>query len=151
MNHLLRPPIWPSFLASSGVGSCDVPFRYASGSISDFGFRISDFRLQQMIWNSTVQISSFAFSLSKTFTQIFNPHSAIRIPQSSIRWHAHLHGLATAIHETSGLGKSETKNSTDLHEQEECQRVLRFFPAFPIEASHARIIRTFGSYYVLKY
>ena len=33
MNHLLRPRIWPSFLASSGVGSCDVPFRYASESI----------------------------------------------------------------------------------------------------------------------
>jgi len=30
MTHLLRPRIWPSFLASSGVGSCDVPFRYAS-------------------------------------------------------------------------------------------------------------------------
>ncbi|MDH3802422.1 MAG: hypothetical protein OEU80_10090 [Deltaproteobacteria bacterium] len=32
MNHLLRPRIWPSFLASSGVGPCDVPFRYASES-----------------------------------------------------------------------------------------------------------------------
>ncbi len=30
MNNLLRPRIWPSFLASSGVGTCDVPFRYAS-------------------------------------------------------------------------------------------------------------------------
>ena len=30
VNHLLRPRIWPSFLASSGVGPCDVPFRYAS-------------------------------------------------------------------------------------------------------------------------
>ncbi|MGD8381667.1 MAG: hypothetical protein PVJ11_05925 [Syntrophobacterales bacterium] len=30
MNYLLRPRIWPSFLASSDVGSCDVPFRYAS-------------------------------------------------------------------------------------------------------------------------
>jgi hypothetical protein len=30
MNHLLRPRIWPSFQASSGVGPCDVPFRYAS-------------------------------------------------------------------------------------------------------------------------
>ena len=30
MNYLLRPRIGPSFLASSGVGSCDVPFRYAS-------------------------------------------------------------------------------------------------------------------------
>jgi hypothetical protein len=33
MNHLLRPRIWPSFLASSGVGPCDVPFRYASEPI----------------------------------------------------------------------------------------------------------------------
>ena len=30
MNYLLRPRIWPSFLASSGVGPYDVPFRYAS-------------------------------------------------------------------------------------------------------------------------
>ncbi|MEE8315621.1 MAG: hypothetical protein V3R70_03625 [Syntrophobacteria bacterium] len=30
MNNLLRPRIWPSFLASSGVGPCDVPFRCAS-------------------------------------------------------------------------------------------------------------------------
>ena len=30
MNYLLRLRIWPSFLASSGVGTCDVPFRYAS-------------------------------------------------------------------------------------------------------------------------
>ncbi|MEE8315588.1 MAG: hypothetical protein V3R70_03450 [Syntrophobacteria bacterium] len=33
MNHLLRPRIWPSFLASSGVGPCDVPSRYASEPI----------------------------------------------------------------------------------------------------------------------
>ena len=26
MNHLLRPRIWPSFKASSGVDPCDVPF-----------------------------------------------------------------------------------------------------------------------------
>ena len=31
MNHLLRPRIRPSFLASSIVGPCDVPLRYASG------------------------------------------------------------------------------------------------------------------------
>ena len=30
MNNLLRPQIWPFFLASSGVGSCGVPFGYAS-------------------------------------------------------------------------------------------------------------------------
>ena len=33
----------------------------------------------------------------------FNPQSEIRIPQSSTRWHILLHGLATTIHETSGL------------------------------------------------
>ncbi|MGB5920941.1 MAG: hypothetical protein WBH36_01860 [Syntrophobacteria bacterium] len=27
MNYLLRPRIWPSFLASSGVGPCDVPLQ----------------------------------------------------------------------------------------------------------------------------
>ena len=32
MNDLLRPRIWPSFLASSGVGPCDVPFRYGNQS-----------------------------------------------------------------------------------------------------------------------
>jgi hypothetical protein len=30
MNYLLQPRIWPSFRASSGVGPCDVPFRYAT-------------------------------------------------------------------------------------------------------------------------
>jgi hypothetical protein len=30
MDHLLRSRIWPPFLASSGVGPCDVPFRYAN-------------------------------------------------------------------------------------------------------------------------
>ncbi|MEJ2364531.1 MAG: hypothetical protein P8017_07595, partial [Deltaproteobacteria bacterium] len=33
MNNLLRPRIWPFFLASSGVGSCGVPFRYGSEPI----------------------------------------------------------------------------------------------------------------------
>ncbi|MEE8316161.1 MAG: hypothetical protein V3R70_06385 [Syntrophobacteria bacterium] len=33
MNNLLRPLIWPSFLASSGVGPCDVLFKYASEPI----------------------------------------------------------------------------------------------------------------------
>jgi hypothetical protein len=55
MNHLLRPRIWASLLASSGVGSCDVPFRYG------------------------------------------NQHPAVA------RWHDHPRGLATAIHEISGL------------------------------------------------
>ena len=32
MNYLLRPWIWPSFRASSGLEPCDVLFKYASGS-----------------------------------------------------------------------------------------------------------------------
>jgi hypothetical protein len=43
MNDLLRPQIWQSFLASSGVGPCKVPFRYALASILDFESRIADF------------------------------------------------------------------------------------------------------------
>jgi hypothetical protein len=57
MNYLLRPRICSSFLASSGVGPCDVP----SGTPR-------------------------------------NQHPAVA------RWHAHLRGLTTAIHEISGLG-----------------------------------------------
>ncbi len=30
MNDLLRPRIWPSVLASSGVNPCDVPLRYGN-------------------------------------------------------------------------------------------------------------------------
>ncbi len=60
MNHLLRPRIWPSFLASSGVGPYDVPFQVRLGT---------------------------------------NP--AVR--GTVARWHVHLRGLATAIHEISGL------------------------------------------------
>jgi hypothetical protein len=60
MNCLLRPWIWPSFRASSGVGSCDVPLRYASEPIPRYRGTVA-------------------------------------------RWHAHLHDLATSIHETSGL------------------------------------------------
>ena len=32
MNHLLRPRIRASFLASSGVGSCDVPVQVRLGT-----------------------------------------------------------------------------------------------------------------------
>ena len=75
MNDLLRLRIWSSFLASSDVGPCDVPFRYG------------------------------------------NQHPA------GARWHAHLirarcaplspasgsqfRGLATEIHEISGLDENE--------------------------------------------
>ena len=103
MNNLLRSRIWTSFPASSGVGPCDVPFRYASASIFDFGSRISDFLQQLVTQNLIVQISPFVLWFSRAFLLIFNPNSAFRIPQSSTRWHAHLRGLATAIHEISGL------------------------------------------------
>jgi hypothetical protein len=71
----------------------------------DFGFWISDLGFLSTIDDIelTVQISPFVLWFSRAFQQIFNPHSAIRIPQSSTRWHAHLRGLATQIHETSGL------------------------------------------------
>ena len=72
MNHLLRPRIWPSFLASLGVGPCDVPFRYASGPIPQYRGTVA-------------------------------------------RWHAHLRGLATAIHETSGLMTRRPGSTEDLH------------------------------------
>jgi hypothetical protein len=71
MNNLLRPRIWPSFLASSAVGSCDVPFRYGSEPIP-------------------------------------------RQRGTVARWHAHLCGLATAIHETSGLGSQQAASSWQL-------------------------------------
>jgi hypothetical protein len=32
MNYLLRPRIWPSSLASSGVGPCDVPLQVRLGT-----------------------------------------------------------------------------------------------------------------------
>jgi hypothetical protein len=56
-----------------------------------------------MISNLRVQISPFVSCFSGAFQQIFNPHSAIRIPQSSTRWQAHLRDLTTAIHGRSGL------------------------------------------------
>jgi hypothetical protein len=60
MACLLRPRIWPSFRASSGVGPCDVPFRYTSDPIPRYRGTVA-------------------------------------------RWYAHLRGLVTPIHETSGL------------------------------------------------
>ena len=120
MNYLLRPLIWPSFLASSGVGPCNVPFRYASASILDFRFRILDFLQQFMIENLIVQISPFVLWFSRAFCKISirNPHPEFRnrrpggtpilfalaplrsVPQAGSQFH----GLATAIHEISGLG-----------------------------------------------
>jgi len=78
MNHLLRPRIWPSFLASSGVPSttlrtgspCDVPFKYASESRGNAG-RLPGTRRKRL----------------------------------RCAWHDQFRGLATAIHEISGLKK----------------------------------------------
>ncbi len=45
MNHLLRPRIWPSFIAFSGVGPCDVPLRYGSEPIPQYGCQVARFKL----------------------------------------------------------------------------------------------------------
>jgi hypothetical protein len=75
MNHLLRPRIWPSFLASSGVGPCDVPFRYGNQSRGTAG----------------------RLPCGKT---IFFALAALRsVPQAGSQFR----GLATAIHEISSL------------------------------------------------
>ena len=117
MNYLLRPRIWPSFSPSRkpGVLGCRPLRRTVQVRLGfDFGFRILDFCLQMIIANLTAQISRLALSLSQTFKQIFNPHSAIRIPQSSTRWLAHLHVLATVIDEISGLtGEGPCQASSD--------------------------------------
>jgi len=76
MNHLLRPRIWPSFLASSGVGPCDVPFRYASDQSRGTAGRLPG------------------------GTPILFALAALRsVPQAGSQFR----GLATAIHEISGL------------------------------------------------
>jgi hypothetical protein len=78
MNHLLRLRIWLSFLASSGVSSCDVPFRYASDQ------------------------SRGTAGLLPGGTPIFFALAALRsVPQAGSQFR----GLATAIHKISGLGE----------------------------------------------
>ncbi|MEJ2233956.1 MAG: hypothetical protein P8X67_08520 [Syntrophobacterales bacterium] len=75
MNHLLQPRIWPFFLASSGIGICDEPFRYASGPIPRY---------------------------RGTSCQVARPSSSrsLRsVPQAGFQFR----GLTTAIHEISGL------------------------------------------------
>ena len=84
MNHLLRPRIWPSFLRSSGVGPCDVPFRYASKPIP-------------------------------------------RCRGTVARWHAHLRGLATAIHEISGLDENEQDGGAKVWGEVQVLDVSSFF------------------------
>ena len=77
MNDLLRPRIWPSFLASSGVpstGSGQAPLR------------------------RTVKV--------RLGTNTAVPRDELpgtRRKRLRCAWHAHLRGLATAIHEISWL------------------------------------------------
>ena len=76
MNDLLQPRIWPSFLASSGVGPCDVPFWYASDQSRGTAGRLPG------------------------GTPIFFALIALRsVPQAGSQFR----GLATAIHKISGL------------------------------------------------
>jgi hypothetical protein len=75
MKDLLRPRIWPSFLASSGVSPCDVPFRYGNQSRGTAG------RLPGG--------TPILFALAPLRS----------VPQAG----SQLRGLATAIHEISGL------------------------------------------------
>jgi hypothetical protein len=71
----------------------------------DFGFRISDFGSIDTIGD--IELNSLDFAIcSRIFHKLLRDLS-IRIPQSSTQWHAHLHGLATAIHEISGLGRAK--------------------------------------------
>jgi len=75
MNHLLRPRIWPFFPASSGVGPCDVPFRYGNQSRGTAG------RLPGG--------TPILFALAPLRS----------VPQAGSQFR----GLATVIHEISGL------------------------------------------------
>jgi len=70
----------------------------------DFGFRISDLGFFTTIDNIELNSSDFAICSLVLTNFSANFQSAIRIPQSSTRWHSHLHGLGTPIHEISGLG-----------------------------------------------
>ena len=69
----------------------------------DLGFRISDLGFLTTIYDIELNTSGLAICslVFRSFSTNFQ--SAIRIPQSSVRWHAHFCGLAAAIHETSGL------------------------------------------------
>jgi hypothetical protein len=82
MNNLLRPRIWPSFLASSGVGPYDVPFRYASDSGTPRN-----------------QSRGTAGRLPGGTPILFALAALRSVPQAG----SQLRGLATAIHEISGL------------------------------------------------
>ena len=91
MHRLLRPRIWPSSLSSSDVGPCDVPLRYGNQSRGTAG------RLPGG-------------------TPIFFALAALRsAPQAGSQFR----GLATAIHEISGLvviAKVEEQFGSSFHE-----------------------------------
>jgi len=82
MNRLLRPRIWPSFLASSGVGPCDVPLRYGNQSRGAAGR-----------WPGATPIFFALAALCSV------PHRKRHLRQAGSQFR----GLATAIHEISGL------------------------------------------------
>ena len=69
-----------SFVALRTSSRCYVPFRYASASILDFRFRISDFLEQLMIFNLQF---GFRHLFSGSY-ELFSKFS-IRIPQSAFR------------------------------------------------------------------
>jgi len=70
----------------------------------DLGFGISDFG--SLITIDDIELNSSDFAICSPVLRSFsaNFQSAFRIPRSSIWWHVHLRGLATAIHAISGLG-----------------------------------------------
>ena len=61
---------------------CEEQFTYASVAISDFGFRT---------YLDDIERNSADFAMSFL---VLNPHSAIRQPQSSLRWRNHIRGWA---------------------------------------------------------
>ena len=88
----------------SGVLGCRTLRRSVQVRLGfDLGFGISDLGFLSTIDDIELSNSDIAIcSLVQTnFSASFQ--SAIRNPQSSTRWHAHLRGLGTPIHETSGL------------------------------------------------
>jgi hypothetical protein len=89
MNCLLLSRIWPSFLASSGVDPCDVPFRYASGPTPCDCPVARPPRLSEQARDGGQARPS-------------NSRSLRSVPQAGSQFR----GLATAIHETSGLVRS---------------------------------------------
>jgi hypothetical protein len=111
MNHLLRPRIWPSFLASSGVGSCDVPYQV---------------RLRT---NPAVPRDELPGGKPILFAL-----AALRsVPQTGSQFR----GLVTAIHEVSGLNphrlswqrtcRLKALGSRGLHQVEAERRGAFFF------------------------